>query len=377
MIAQGRTVVTDIVDLLPTIPNIDVVVDATGNPEIGAKLGWYSLLNGKHVATFNVEADALVGSLLHAMAREKNLVYTGLAGDEPAAVLELIKFANFLELPVIAAGKGKNNTLLPSCTPDMFDSSSRAPSAKSMCSFVDGTNTMIEMAAVANAVGYRPDVSGMHGPNCSLEDIARLFVPKQDGGLLAHEQIVDYTLGSLAPGVFAVVRADHPVVDSIFGYVYKRQGKYLALIRPYHLLSLEAPISIAQAVLEGRTTIASMPDRRTAEVVAIAKRNLVPGDRIDGIGGYTVRGMIKAYEESVAEGLMPIGVLEGATVTEPVAVGQPISRGNVSLPEGTAAKALWERQLGWLRASDSERAALVKTEAFFTAGKDSIDLQIA
>lgn len=356
-IARGMTVITNTELVLPDIETLEVIVDATGNPEIGARVGWMSLEKGKHVATFNVEADSVVGSILRAKAQEKGLIYTGLAGDEPAAVMELINFASFLEFPILAVGKGKNNALRPSCTPDMFDPIRRTPSAKSMCSFVDGTNTMIEMAAVANAVGLRPDTRGMHGPTCTPDDLASIFVPKADGGILEHERVVDYTMGTLAPGVFAVVRADHPVVDSIFSYVYKRQGSYLALVRPYHLLSLEAPISIAQAVIQHRTTIASSATHRTAEVIAVAKRDLLPGERIDGIGGYTVRGVIEQYDVAVAQNLMPIGVLEGAFVLNEVKAGQPIAQGDVRLLESSTAAVLWKRQRAMLSTGDAHKCS--------------------
>lgn len=354
-ISKGRTVITTNFLKLPEIINLDVIVDATGNPEVGAILGWASLDMGKHLATFNIEADSVFGSLLSAKAKNRGVVYTGLSGDEPAAVIDLFNFASFLNLQIIAVGKGKNNTLIPSCTPAMLGSNRghRKTSAKSMCSFVDGTNTMIEMAAVANAIGFRPDIRGMHGPQCNPDDLASIFVPKADGGILVHEQIVDYTLGSLAPGVFAIVKADHPVVDDIFTYVHQIKGPYLALVRPYHLISLEAPISIAEAVLRGHSTISSKTTQRTAEVIAVAKRNLSRGEIIDGIGGYTVRGLIEDYDDSVAQDLVPIGVLENAVVLTNINEGQAIRRKDVELSATSVACILWERQRSWLRSKIS------------------------
>lgn len=362
-IAKGRVVITDKFLTLPDVSNLDVIVDATGNPEMGAKIGWSSLEKGKHLATFNIEADSVFGSLLKAKAEDRGVVYTGVAGDEPGAIMELYNFATRLQLQIVAVGKGKNNALRPTCTPDEFESGkpNPMPSVKSMCSFVDGTNTMIEMAAIANAIGFKPDIRGMHGPNCSPAELSKTFIPKSDGGILRNEQVVDYATGTVSPGVFVIVKADDSVVDSIIRYVYKGEGPYLSLFRPYHLLSLEAPISIADAVIHERTTISSNSLQRTADVVAVAKKNLSPGDKIDGIGGYAVRGVIENYEVSVAQGLLPVGVLENALVVRNVKEGQLLKRADVEFPGSSAAYELWVRQLEWLEAQNQQDINISET----------------
>lgn len=354
-IAEGWTIITADALMLPHIANLDVVVDATGKPEFGAQVGWASLEAGKHLATFNIEADSLFGSILRAKAQDRGVVYTGLSGDEPGAIMDLFNFASLLAFDVVAVGKGKNNPLVPDCTPSAFEGAAGGSPAsiKSMCSFVDGTNTMIEMAAVANAIGFKPDVRGMHGPACTPADLSRTFVPTSDGGILEHQQVVDYATGSIAPGVFAIVKADDPVVDGIMAYVGIDKGPYRALFRPYHLISLEAPIAIAEAAIRGRTTVASQSTHRTAEVIAVAKRDLSAGDRIDGIGGFAVRGLIESYDLAAAEDCVPVGVLEDAIVVQPVSKGQPLTKNDIELPGRSAARALWDRQRAWLSASGS------------------------
>jgi predicted homoserine dehydrogenase-like protein len=352
-IADGWTVITTDALMLPRIANLDVVVDATGKPELGARVGWASLEAGKHLATFNIEADSLFGSILRAKAQDRGMVYTGLSGDEPGAIMELYNFATLLAFDVVAVGKGKNNPLVPDCTPSAFANgvTGSPASVKSMCSFVDGTNTMIEMAAVANAIGFTPDIRGMHGPACTPADLSRTFAPVADGGILEHHHVVDYATGSIAPGVFAIVTADDPVVDGIMAYVGIDDGPYRALFRPYHLISLEAPIAIAEAAIRGRTTVASDSTQRTAEVIAVAKRDLAPGDRIDGIGGFAVRGVIEHYDVADAEDCVPVAVLEGAVVVRPVGKGEPLTKGDVELPGRSAARTLWDRQRTWLGAA--------------------------
>jgi len=331
LIDDGRYVLVSDPVILARTPNLDVVVDATGRPEIGAEVAWEALCLKKHVVTFNVEADVTVGMLLKAKADEMGVVYSGITGDEPGALMELYRFAEFLGLPVSVLGKGKNHKFVPSATPDWVhaEAKKQGVSPRSYCAFVDGTNTMIEMACVANATGFRPDVTGMHGPSCDVKEIGNVFVPRDLGGILHSEGVVEYAMGGVAPGVFAVVRAKHRVVRDVLAYVSMGSGPYHVLYRPYHLTSIEAPVSIAKAVLQNEGTIA--PRRRfTAQVMAVTKRPLRRGQRLDGIGGGVVRGVIERSDIFEARDLLPIGLASDAVLTRDVEEGECLQWNDVA-----------------------------------------------
>ena len=176
---------------------------------------------------------------------------------------------------------------------------------KMLASFVDGSKTMMEMTTISNAIGYLPDRRGMHGPEVTPGTLASTYIPQADGGILSEKGRVDYGLG-IAPGVFLVFTTDHPKLVRDLQYLKVGQGPYWALYRPYHLTSLETPISIAKAVLRGETTLAT--DRPpSAETVAVAKKPLRSGEMIDGIGGFCVYGVIEKAELARRENLAPLG----------------------------------------------------------------------
>ena len=178
-IELGKIAITEDFESLATADGIDVVIDATGNPNTGALFALTAMQHGKHVVMLNVEADITIGRYLKAEARRAGVVYTGAAGDEPAATVELIGFARCLGLDIVAAGKGKNNPLRFDATPDAYQEEARARNmnARMLVEFVDGSKTMIEMTAIANATGLVPDKPGMHGPNAAIGDLADVLCP--------------------------------------------------------------------------------------------------------------------------------------------------------------------------------------------------------
>ncbi len=312
---------------------IDIAVEATGIPEVGARVAHQAILARKHVLQMNVEADATVGYLLRRMANAAGVVYTLTSGDEPGATMELYDFATSIGFEVTCAGKGKNNPLDRTATPD--DVAARAAeqqmSAKMLASFVDGTKTMVEMTSLANAIGFVPDVPGMHGPEVTPDTIADVYVPVDEGGVLGQNGVVEYGRG-IAPGVFVVFTTDHPKIVRDLRYLKVGDGPYWALYRPYHLTSLETPISIARAVLSGDTTIAT--DRPpTAETVAVAKRDLEAGETVDGLGGYSVHGLIHRVSSAREAGMLPLGLAPGSVLRKPVARGQTLTYDDVELDE--------------------------------------------
>ena len=248
-VEAGYTVVTPNVDALIASPHVDVVIDATGKPEMGAVIGLGAIEAGKHVVMMNVEADVTIGAWLQARAKEVGVVYTVGAGDEPSSTMELIEFVTALGYPVIAAGKGKNNPLDITATPDQYveEATRRNMNPRMLVEFIDGSKTMVEMANIANATGLVPDVAGMHGPVATLENLHTILCPKADGGILSRKGVVDYTIGKgVAPGVFVVAEMSHPRLRERMNDLKLGPGPYYTFYRPYHLTSLEVPLSAAQ-----------------------------------------------------------------------------------------------------------------------------------
>lgn len=321
-----KVVATSDFNIVTAIQEVDVIVDATGIPDVGAAVALQSILNNKHIVMLNVETDVTVGPILKKMADAANVVYTGSAGDEPGAIMELYDFADAVNFEIIALGKGKNNKINLEANPDSAakEAKEKGASARMLASFQDGTKTMVEMTAVANATGFVPDKAGMHGPKASLKELATLLVPKEDGGIFSHNKVVEYVDG-VAPGVFAIISSSSDEVNHELQYLKMGEGPYYVLYRPYHLASLETPLSIAKAYFDQTATIS--PERgMVAETVTIAKKDLKKGDSLDGIGGYTVYGKIYKKEDAKKMNALPIGLVdENVRMTNNVKKGEVIS----------------------------------------------------
>ena len=320
---------TDI-NLIAKLP-IDVVVEATGVPEIGAKVTETSLKSKKHVAVLNVECDVTIGPLLKKIAEENDVVYTVCHGDEPIEAKALVDFARDLSFEVICAGKGKNNPFEPLSTPDTVAEKARAQNMnpKMLCSFTDGSKTMIEMSALANATGLKLTKRGMIGPETSVKKLQDTYALKEDGGILDEAGVVDYCTGDVAPGVFVVIKTNDEYVSEEMTYLKMGAGPYFALHRPYHLASVEAPISIAKILLDKEPSLVC--EKRITEVIAATKKDLLPGDVLDGIGGYCYRGIADVREDAEKENLVPIGLLQNAKVKKPLSTGQLITWDDVEI----------------------------------------------
>ena len=275
-IEAGKLAVTTDLTALTAAGRIEVVIDATGHPESGALVALAAIRAGKHMVMLNVEADITIGRLLKAEADRAGVVYTGAAGDEPAAAVELVAFARTLGMTVVAAGKGKNNALNFDAVPEDYEAQARARdmNPRMLVEFVDGSKTMVEMVALANATGLVPDRPGMHGPRAGREELADVLIPVSHGGVLSQRGVVDYTIGKgVAPGVFCIVEANHPRVLERMTDLHVGKGPFFTLHRPYHLTSLETPLSAARAVLYGRADMQPL-DHPVAETAALAKRDL-------------------------------------------------------------------------------------------------------
>ena len=329
-IERGRVAITSNLDALARAGRIDVVIDATGNPNIGTRFALDAIANGKHVVMLNVEADITIGRHLHEEARRAGVIYTGAAGDEPAATLELIGFAQSIGLDIICAGKGKNNPLKFDAVPAEYEAEARARNmnARMLVEFVDGSKTMIEMVAIANCTGLVPDVPGMHGPAATRDELASVLVPKADGGVLSKAGCVDYSIGKgVAPGVFCIVGTDHPRVLERLIDLKVGKGPYFTLFRPYHLTSLEVPLSAARAVLHKRADMVPL-EQPIAEAITVAKRDLKPGETLGKIGETEYRAWAMTHAAARSANAVPLGLAEGAKVIKPVKAGEYLTYEN-------------------------------------------------
>ncbi|RWM24074.1 MAG: homoserine dehydrogenase [Mesorhizobium sp.] len=322
-IEAGKIAVTEDLNALAAAGRIDVIIDATGNPNIGTLFALEVMKNGKHIVMLNVEADITIGRFLKEEARKAGVVYTGAAGDEPACTLEIIGFAKSLGFNIIAAGKGKNNPLKIDAMPADYEkeAAERNMNARMLVEFVDGSKTAIEMVAIANATGLVPDVPGMHGPTATLEELASVLCPREDGGVLHRKGVVDYSIGKgVAPGVFCIIETRHPRVLERMIDLKVGKGPYFTIFRPYHLTSLEVPLSAARAVVYKRADMEPL-DHPVAEAVAVAKSDLALGQSLGMIGENDYRGFAMTWENARARGALPLGLAERAKVVKPVKTG--------------------------------------------------------
>jgi predicted homoserine dehydrogenase-like protein len=322
-IEAGKIAVTEDLHALAAAGRIDVIIDATGNPNIGTLFALEVMKNGKHIVMLNVEADITIGRFLKEEARKAGVVYTGAAGDEPACTLEIIGFARSLGFNIIAAGKGKNNPLKFDAMPADYakEAAERNMNARMLVEFVDGSKTAIEMVAIANATGLVPDVPGMHGPTATLEELASVLCPREDGGVLHRKGVVDYSIGKgVAPGVFCVIETRHPRVMERMIDLKVGKGPYFTIFRPYHLTSLEVPLSAARAVVYKRADMEPL-DHPVAEAVAVAKSDLGAGQSLGMIGETDYRGFAMTWEDARAKGALPLGLAERAKVVKPIKTG--------------------------------------------------------
>ncbi|MBL6928213.1 MAG: Gfo/Idh/MocA family oxidoreductase [Rhodospirillales bacterium] len=358
---RGSTFITDDADALIATDGIDVIIESTGVPEAGIHHALSCFEQGKHVVMVNVEADVLVGPLLTRKAREAGVVYAMAYGDQPALICEQVDWARACGLEVVAAGKG--TLFMPdyhASTPDtIWDhygiSAERAAqsgmNAKMFNSFLDGTKSGIEMAAVANATGLTPAPGGLEFPPCAVEKLAQTLIPQTDGGTLHHKGQVEVVssrdrdgvdvTNNLRWGVYVVYEAPTDYVKNCFrdyGMLTDKSGRYSALWRPYHLIGLELGISVAMAALRGEPT--GCNQGFLGDVVATAKRDLKAGEELDGEGGYCVWGKLMPAADSLRLGGLPIGLSHGVTLKYDIPVGRPVRWDDVTFDDSTQAYAI-------------------------------------
>ena len=379
-VKSGRTFVTDDAERAIAHAATEVVIDATGSPAAGIAHVLLCCRHGKHVVMVNVEADALAGPLLAQRAREAGIVYSLAYGDQPALICELVDWARAAGFTVVAGGKGtKYLPAYHASTPKTvwghygFTDEMVAQgdfNAQMFNSFLDGTKSGIEMAAVANATGLTPAPEGLEFPPCGVDDIARVLRPRSAGGLLHHAGQVEVisslerdgrpVFRDLRWGVYVTFAAEHEYVRRCFseyGIVTDASGEYASMYKPSHLIGLELGISVASVAVRREATGAATGWR--GDCVATAKRTLRAGEMLDGEGGYTVWGKLMVAADSAAKRALPIGLAHKVKLKRDITEGQVVSWDDVEFDANAQAVQLrreMESAFGTVRTKEASLA---------------------
>ena len=359
-VATRKTFITEDSQALVAADGLDVVIDATGVPAVGIRHALLAAEHGRHIVMVNVEADVLAGPLLARKVEAAGGVYSLAYGDQPALIAEIVDWARAAGFDVVSAGKGTK--YLPdyhestpetvwqhygqNLTPD--EANAAGLNSQMFNSFLDGTKSGIEMAAVANATGLTPAPHGLIFPPCGTKDLTHVMRPETEGGVLHHKGQVEVISSSerdarevvndLRWGVFATLEAPDEYVRECFaqyGLTQSADGQYAAMYKPYHLIGLELGISVANAALRGEAT--GSPDGWRGDVVATAKRDLKAGEILDGEGGYTVWGKLMPAEDSLKIGGLPIGLAHHVKLKRAIGKGEQIGWTDVEIDKTSEA----------------------------------------
>lgn len=349
---QRIGVAEDALDLIRS-PFVDIVIEATGDPLAGALHALECFRFGKHVLMVNVEADALVGPALASEAKRAGVIYSLAYGDQPALICEMVDWARASGFHVVAAGKGtKHRPHYHNSTPEtVWEHYSLTPeqarighlNPRMFNSFLDGTKSALEMAAVANATGLDAPVDGLEFPACSAGELAERLRPRGNNVSPAGAGRVEVVSsvfddgrevpGHLRWGVFTVFEAPSDYVARCFGEYgisTDASGRFACTYRPFHFIGLELGISVAHMVLRNEPTGA--PSRFHADVVALAKRDLAAGEILDGEGGFCVWGKLTTAAKSIEMGHLPIALAKNVRLRAPVAQGRTLNMSDVEVP---------------------------------------------
>jgi predicted homoserine dehydrogenase-like protein len=359
----GRTAITEDANAL-IAAKPDVVVEVTGNPAAAIRHVLKAFDAGCHVVNVTVEADALAGALIAERARKAGVVYSMAYGDQPALVCEMVDWAEATGFRVVAAGKGTK--YLPGyhqSTPDTVwthfgitpeNAAAAGMNPQMFNSFVDGTKSAIEMAAISNATGLNAPRDGLAFPPCGHHDLPLVLRPQAQGGVLEEPGLVEVVssmerdgrtvVNDLRWGVYVVIEAGSEGARSAYtrdcfrdyAMIRDPSGRYAAMYRSHHLVGMELGISIAAAATREEPTGA--PREFRSDVVATAKKALKPGDMLDGEGGYCVYGKLMRAADSLALRALPIGLAHKIKMTRPVAQGAPVTWDDVAAADDDATR---------------------------------------
>ena len=366
-------------------PEIDIVIEATGNPAAAVEHILAAFKHGKHVVNVTVEADAFCGPLLAQKAKEAGVVYSLAYGDQPALICDLVDWARAAGFPVVAAGRG--HKWLPhfaqstpetvwgyyGLTPEQAKIGGLNP--KMFNSFLDGSKPAIETSAVCNATGLTPAPEGLLYPAGPIDEIPNLMRPRAEGGVLHHKgqvEVISSLRSDQTPidydirfGVFVVFEGETDYIRRCFseyGVKTDSSGRYACLYKRWHLIGLEVGISVASVGLRGEPTGCATGWR--ADAVAVAKKDLRAGEILDGEGGYTVVGRLMPAADSLAQGCLPLGLAHGPKMLKPVSAGQPLRWSDVAFDANLPAVRLRrEMEASAASGSDTSRYGLPRRAA--------------
>jgi predicted homoserine dehydrogenase-like protein len=356
--ANKTAITTDSAALIAT-PGIDVILEVTGSPTAGVRHALLCCEHKKHIIMVNVEADVLAGPLLARKAHEAGIIYSMAYGDQPALIAELVDWARTAGFDVVCAGKGTKH--LPdfhASTPDtvwshygLTEEQTKDLNPQMFNSFLDGTKSALEMAAVANACDLTPPKSGLRFPPCGIHDLPAVLKPVEDGGRLDTKGTVEVVsclevdgrpvFNDLRWGVFVVFEAPGEYQRECFaqyGMKTDSTGRYAAQSKPYHLIGLELGVSVATVMCRGEPT--GSCKTFAGDVVATAKRDLKAGEKLDGEGGFMVYGKLMRARDSLAIEGLPIGLAHGLVLKSDVRQGQGLSWQHVEWSEESQAVAI-------------------------------------
>ena len=341
-VARGRAVVVDDPLLLCQADGIDVLLEATGDVELGARAVVEAIAYGKHVVLMNAELDATLGPILKARADRAGVVFTGVDGDEPGVAMNLVRFVTSIGLEPVLAGniKGFYDPHRTPATQEAF-AAATGQNARMVTSFADGTKLSMEAALVANATRFGVGRRGMFGHRCEhVRDVIQHF----DAEELRAGGLVDFVLGAEpGSGAFVVGYGDDARKAPQLRYFKLGDGPLYVFYRPFHLPHLEAPLTVARAALFGDAAVAPLAGP-VCEVVTAAKRDLRAGEALDGIGGFDSYGLIENADVARAENLLPMGLSEGCRLKRDLPADAAIAYDDVKVPQGRLADRLWAEQ---------------------------------
>jgi predicted homoserine dehydrogenase-like protein len=355
----ARTVFVDDGAVAIAHPGVEVVIEATGVPAAGIAHARAAIAARRHIVMVNVEADALAGPLLAEQARAAGIVYSMAYGDQPALIAEMVDWARASGFAVAAAGKGTK--YLPSyhiVTPDEVwthygltpqQAREAGMNAQMFNSFLDGTKSAIEMAAVANACDLEVPRDGLLFPPCGVDDLPHMLRPAANGGVLERDGIVEVVSSlerdarpvfrDLRWGVYVVLKAPNEYARACFaqyGLKTDASGWYGAMYKPYHLIGLELSISVLSAALRREPTGQARAFR--GDVAAVAKRHLAAGEMLDGEGGYTVFGKLMPAARSLEMGALPVGLAHRVKVVREIRAGEVVRWADVAMADTEAVR---------------------------------------
>ncbi len=352
-VRDGTTFLMEDADALIRAGGIEVIVEATGNPAAGIRHALACFAAGRHIVMVNVEADVLAGPLLARKAAEAGVVCAMAYGDQPALIYEMVDWARTCGLDVVAAGKGtKHMAHFHQSTPetvweyygiDPERAAAGGMNPQMFNSFIDGTKSGIEMAAVANATGLNVPRKGLSFRPASVYELAGLLKPEADGGTLegrgGYVEVISCfgangqeVPNHLRQGVYVTFAGADEYVRRCFAEYHVStddSGEYAALWRPSHLIGLELGVSVATAALRGEAT--GCAESWAGDVVATAKRGLRAGEMLDGEGGYCVWGRLMPAADSLALGGLPIGLAHGVRLRNAIPAGRAVTWDDVEI----------------------------------------------